>query len=47
MAKGQQRGNRETKKPKQDKVKAKDTPSPFTAVPSKAVGSVKQNTGKT
>ena len=33
MAKGQQRGNRETKKPKQVKVKGKDTPSPFTAVP--------------
>jgi len=35
MAKGQQRGNSETKKPKQDKVKVKDTPSPFTAVPGK------------
>jgi hypothetical protein len=46
MAKGEQRGNRETKKPKQDKVKVKDTPSPFTAVPSKTVGSVKPNTGK-
>jgi hypothetical protein len=46
MAKGQMRGNRETKKPKQDKVKVKDTPSPFTVVPSKTVGSVKPNTGK-
>jgi hypothetical protein len=47
MAKGQQRTNRETKKPKQDKVKtAKETPSPFTVVPSKTVGSVKPNTGK-
>jgi hypothetical protein len=46
MAKGQQRTNRETKKPKQDKIKAKDTPSPFTTVPSKTVGAVKPNTGK-
>jgi len=46
MAKGQQRGNRETKKPKQDKVKVKDTPSPFTAVPGKPAGAVKPNTAK-
>ena len=46
MAKGQMRGNRETKKPKQDKPKSKETPSPFTVAPSKTVGSVKQNTGK-
>jgi hypothetical protein len=46
MAKGEQRGNRETKNPKQDKAKTKEAPSPFTTVPSKTVGSVKPNTGK-
>ncbi len=46
MAKGQQRGNRETKKPKQDKPKTKETPSPFAVTPSKTVASVKPNTGK-
>lgn len=30
MAKGQQKSNREKKKPKQDKVKAASTVSPFT-----------------
>jgi hypothetical protein len=29
MAKGQMRGNREAKKPKQDKPKAAPAPSPF------------------
>jgi hypothetical protein len=38
MAKGQKRGNREHKKPKQDKVKAAPAASPFALMPSKPNG---------
>ena len=36
MAKGEQRGNREAKKPKKDKPKAAPPPSPFATQGSKA-----------
>lgn len=36
MARGEKRGNREVKKPKQDKPKSAPAPSPFTALPGKA-----------
>jgi hypothetical protein len=36
MAKGQQRGNREVKKPKKDKAKTETTPSTFTSTMEKA-----------
>jgi hypothetical protein len=36
MAKGEKRGNREAKKPKQEKPKAAPTPSPFAAAAGKA-----------
>jgi hypothetical protein len=38
MAKGQKRGNREAKKPKQVKVKAVPAASPYALMPSKPGG---------
>jgi hypothetical protein len=35
MARGEKRGNREVKKPKQDKPKNAPAPSPFTTMPGK------------
>ena len=46
MARGEKRGNREVKKPKQDKPKAAPAPSPFAAVPGKASPMPKQGGGK-
>lgn len=43
MAKGEQRSNREAKKPKKDKPKASDaTPATFSAVVAKAAGGTKK-----
>ena len=42
MAKGQMRGNREAKKPKQDKPKAAPAQSPFTAQQKPTGGSGKK-----
>jgi hypothetical protein len=41
MARGEQRGNREAKKPKQDKPKSEPVVSPFTVVQSKPGGKKK------
>ena len=46
MAKGEQRGNREAKKPKQDKPKAAPAASPFAVTPGKAGATSKQGGGK-
>jgi hypothetical protein len=44
MARGEKRGNREAKKPKQDKPKSAPVASPFTAVPGKT-GPVQRPSG--
>ena len=41
MAKGEQRGNREAKKPKQDKPKSEPVVSPFTVMQGKPGGKKK------
>ena len=41
MARGEQRGNREAKKPKQDKPKSEPVVSPFTAMQGKPGGKKK------
>jgi hypothetical protein len=46
MARGEKRGNREVKKPKQDKPKAEPVASPFAVTPGKAGSSPKQSGGK-
>lgn len=45
MAKGQQRGNREAKKPKQNKPKAAPAPSAFTVPPAKTNASAPRPAG--
>jgi hypothetical protein len=46
MAKGERRGNREVKKPKQDKPKTAPAVSPFVVTPGKAVTAQGQRGGK-
>jgi hypothetical protein len=46
MAKGEQRGNREAKKPKKDKPKVSVAASPFATPPGKAAPSARQGGAK-
>jgi hypothetical protein len=46
MARGEKRGNREVKKPKQDKPKATVATSPFTTPPGKAGPAARQDGGR-
>jgi hypothetical protein len=46
MAKGEQRGNREAKKPKKDKPKVAVAASPFATPPAKTGSAARQGGGK-
>lgn len=46
MARGEKRGNREAKKPKQDKPKSLPVVSPFAVTPGKASATPRQGGGR-